>query len=655
MRNRICLAVFLCLLLEISAGAEPQSGWTKVSPGLGEVQQLIPDRRHPGLWYVVNSGTLYRSEDGGKSWRSTGITNVILDNYGQSKAVSVNPSSSEVLAITNSGYPHPLRLWASTNLGKTFILRSPSVQIERIFSSPQDPNLLFGFSGAGDYDLSISHDGGRHWGEIQSLPYKVGGRFPGYPDSCHNEYYDFADFVISPFDPRILYAVGELYIACYHDETSETVHLASYNGGKTWVPADNHIMEFDVDAATPDFIIGNDYNSLYRLTPRGWSLLAKKDVRDITRVPSNPLHLLGREFSFKHNPAFLRSNDGGKTWGRFPAGLPDTQHLEFDYDGTWLAGTSGAGMYIRKQGAPWVSSNRGFTDANVQDVARASNGTLYILTGESCDASYVFRSSDAGRTWQKIWTGFPPYCSSDADRLFVNDRDPATIAIALGDLYISHDSGTHWRKSSISDKAIVSVAFDPAVKDRVYAIGAWAHRSDDGGVTFQKLPLQFEGNDTKSVHVDPNDNRILYFLVPWQGVFRSSDGGKTMETRNTGLGKYCSDCSYYTPTDLAPLATRDSFLMTTDRGPLYRTMDGGAHWEKIASRTGERIFPADGMGVRFYVFSGYNLYFTSDAGHTWTNLTADLDQKLQRTAITDPRISPWYVATTSGLFTKSLP
>lgn len=648
MKNRLCLTALLLFSMEIPAGAMLSSEWRKVSPGLGNIQRLVPDRRHPGLWYTVNNGTLYRSPDAGQSWRPTGITNVIPDSFNQSEAVSVNPITSEVLVITSKalGDSNPKRLWASNDLGKTFSLRSPLVNVARIFPSFQDPNLLFGFSN-GDYGLSISHDGGVRWAELQDLPYKIGENFPGYPEGCSNEFYDFSDLVISPFDEQTIYATGDLYISCPGEQASETVHVVSFNGGKNWSTDSNLIFRFERDAAVADFVIGNDNHALYRLTKQGWRPLANRDIRDITQVPSHTMHLVGREFSFKNNPKFLRSIDGGKTWSPFPTGLADIQHLEFDYDGTWLAGTSGGGMYRRAQGrTSWVSSNQYFQDAEVQDVARASDGSLYILTGGSCNARYVFRSSDAGKTWRKVWFGFPSYCSDEFGRLFINDKDPSVIALAVGHLYISHDSGAHWRQSSIAEKGIVSVAFDSTGKNRIYATGYQAHRSENGGQTFERLPLAFDESATISMRVDPNDNRVLYFLVPYQGVFRSSDGGRTMQMQNSGI-------EHRTPTDLVPLAARDSFLLLTNDGPLYKTMDGGQHWEKLANRAGEKIFAADGAGIRFYVFNGYNLYFTADAGQTWRNLTADLDQKLERTAITDPRMTPFYLATTTGLFTKS--
>lgn len=651
LRGIFVIAILLLCISLLQADHEAQRGlkigseWINVGPGLGRIQGLIPDRHHPGLWYAVNNRSLYVSRDAGRKWVATGLKNILVDEFNQSKSVTVHPITSEVLVLDNH------RLWSSSDLGKTFTLRNASVIVGRIFSSPTDPNFLLGFSSS-DYGLSISDNGGLKFSDIQNLPFKIGRSYPGYPSTCEVASYRFRDLMFSPFNTQTLFANAQIEIDCDRESATEDIFLVSYNAGKIWHVADNKIRKYEVDAAFPDFVIGVVYESLYRLTKRGWEFLAHDSFNDIIRIPSNENNLLAWRFSSIDRKVFFRSIDGGKSWTDYVLGLTDVENLELDFNRTWLAGTSATGVYIRSNSPDWAISNRGFNQAQILDVGRSSNGTLYILIGDFCNQSYLYSSTDNGKSWQRRWRGYPSFCSGDFNTIYINPLDNETLAIAVGSVYITHDSGRHWQRSKVAEPNIISMTFDPVIKDRIYAVGDSAYRSDDGGRTFQILSGKFELNRPASIHIDPNNNNILYFLMAGGGLYRSEDGGQTIEPRNNGLGRSCSDCSYFTTTDLAPLAQADSFLLTTSRGPIYKTIDGGAHWQKIAARSSQRIFPNDPFGRSFFVFTGTEVYFTEDGGKTWMNLTVDLDSNLIRTAVTDPRIQPFYVATDSGLFVK---
>src|SRR5712664_3595798 len=95
-----------------------------------------------------------------------------------------------------------------------------------------------------------------------------------------------------------------------------------------------------------------------------------------------------------------------------------------------------------------------------------------------------------------------------------------------------------------NDLGVQSIATDPVHPRRVWvAAGAYAQswsgdgeilRSDDEGRTWQatRLPIQLASNQDgrgmgERLVVDPNDDNVLYLGTPVNGLWRSTDGGRT--------------------------------------------------------------------------------------------------------------------------------
>src|SRR5437016_1495414 len=113
------LTILFLFALTIPCSAD----WRWIGPEAGTIEQLAPDRNHPGIWYAVNNGRLYRSVDDGNQWEPTAIKGLAGwrgDGYYYFAAppVSVQPLTSEVFVAAPDG------VWVSSDLGKTFSLRA---------------------------------------------------------------------------------------------------------------------------------------------------------------------------------------------------------------------------------------------------------------------------------------------------------------------------------------------------------------------------------------------------------------------------------------------------------------------------------------------------------------------------------------------------
>jgi len=125
-------------------------------------------------------------------------------------------------------------------------------------------------------------------------------------------------------------------------------------------------------------------------------------------------------------------------------------------------------------------------------IAAASDGTLYAGTGETnpgggsitYGGDGVYRSTDAGQTWQHVGLAN----AGTIGRIAVDPNDPNTICVAVSGnlflpggqrgIYVSTDGGDSWKRSfkvPNSTTGAVDVAVDPADSDHLLA-ALWDHQ-----------------------------------------------------------------------------------------------------------------------------------------------------------------------------------
>ncbi len=152
--------------------------------------------------------------------------------------------------------------------------------------------------------------------------------------------------------------------------------------------------------------------------------------------------------------------------------------------------------------------------------------------------SGLFKSTDSGKTWNKIHSGFPSgklgriaiaVAPSDSKILYAvleTEKD------ADKGLYKSLDAGASWEKLNGDFGLVVRpfyfsrIVVDPKNPDVVVKGGLFGSISRDGGKTFKSM-----GNMHADIHdvlFDINDSDRMYVGTDG-GVYRSWDGGITME------------------------------------------------------------------------------------------------------------------------------
>lgn len=147
--------------------------------------------------------------------------------------------------------------------------------------------------------------------------------------------------------------------------------------------------------------------------------------------------------------------------------------------------------------------------------------------------SGVYKSTDAGATWEKANSGLP---GGDKGRIgmAISPVNPEIIYAVVeaqsgqGGFYKSTNRAASWQKmsgTSSSGNYYQEIVADPVDQDRVYLLNTFTMVTVDGGKTFNNLGEKSKHWDNHAMWVDPNNNHHLLQGCDG-GVYESFDQGQ---------------------------------------------------------------------------------------------------------------------------------
>ena len=301
---------------------------------------------------------------------------------------------------------------------------------------------------------------------------------------------------------------------------------------------------------------------------------------------------------------------------------------------------------------------------------RADPPTLWAGLSNAFFGAHLERSTDLGKTWEPAPSpGFP----DGSDRRLVQvwslaaAPDGGTLAgVAEAALFASPD-GSEWElnegleghptrpgwEPGAGGLCAHSIVPDAAQPDRLYvgisAVGVF--RSDDGGATWavknegvgspdpEEAPKYPEiGRCVHSLVQDPVDPSRLY-QQNHVGVYRSLDSGDHWERIEEGLPSHFGFPMVAHPRRpgtlfIAPLAGDSNRVFPGGRAAVYRTDDGGDHWQATANGLRQGVYQGvlrsamtvdheEEPGIYFGTTGG-DVYATLDLGEHWQALPGRL-------------------------------
>jgi photosystem II stability/assembly factor-like uncharacterized protein len=307
-------------------------------------------------------------------------------------------------------------------------------------------------------------------------------------------------------------------------------------------------------------------------------------------------------------------------------------------------------------------------------VAPSDANVIYAGTGEACirgNISYgngVYKSLDGGKTWTHVGLADTRHIA----KVLVDPRNPDVVFVAaLGHAYgpnaergvfRSTDGGKTWQKVLYKGEktGAIDLGFDPANSHILYAAlweatrtpwsmtsggpGSGLYKSTDGGATWKRV----EGHGLPGgvlgrigVAVSGADSNRVYTLIEAAqgGLYRSDDAGESWRRINDDH-RFTQRAWYFHHIFADPKAVDTLYILNTG---LFRSIDGGRTFTTLSAPHGDHhglwIDPADPQ--RMINGNDGGATITIDGGKSWTPQTNQPTAQFYHVAA-DTRF-PYYV------------
>jgi photosystem II stability/assembly factor-like uncharacterized protein len=536
----------------------------------------------PGpLWSDSPHRGLYKSEDGGKTWskilyinEKTGVADLLLDPRDASVLYASTWEFRRTAYSFSSG-GNGSGLYKSVDGGKTWkeITKGlPQKPFGRIAmaQAPSAPENLLAIVESEQTGLYISGDNGESW-KPQSASLNVVSR-PFY----------FSTLVVDPKDAKRVYRPA--YSFSYSSDGGYSFTDASGDGG--WVHSDHHALWINPNN-TSQMYLGTDggvYLSQDRGVT--WIFLSNLPVGQFYHVAvdeETPYRIYGglQDNGSWYAPSAVPGGISNGDWKSIYGGdgfwtIPDPLNPDFAY--AEAQGGSMSRVNLKTFKALDIKPQAGKGDGKLR-----WNWNTPIVTGLAnksnlyTGAQYLFKSSDQGRNWERI---SPDLTTNDPKKqeqeksggisadvtsaenhttIFTIAESPLDEKIIWvgtddGNLQVTTDGGKTWvntanqvAKAGIPAQAWVS-SVEPSRFDKNTIYATFDHhtygdhqtyvaKSTDLGQTWVSFKSpEFSGfaHKIKEDLVRPD----LLFLGTEMGLFTSFDGGKTWNRMKNNIPWY---------------------------------------------------------------------------------------------------------------------
>src|SRR5690349_3686212 len=361
-------------------------------------------------------------------------------------------------------------------------------------------------------------------------------------------------------------------------------------------------------------------------------------------------------------------------------GQPGVFYVGLPAAGVWKTTSAGETWY------PVFDSIKTVSSVGAIEVAPSDPNVIYAGTGDMAtggavnEGNGVYKSTDAGRTWQHLGLD----ATKQIPSILVDPQDPNLVMVAAqGNIhqrsdsrgvFRSTDGGRTWTKTLYVDDQTgiqkLARAYDkPAVvfatTVRHYAApgappprrgaepdtgrtGTALYKSTDEGVTWQEITggglPRLNGRTSVAVAMNTNAQRV--FLIANSGFYRSDDGGTTWKQMDAadsrirnGQGGY--NCGVY-------VDPKNPDIVYTINTSSYKSTDGGNTFTGFKGAPGgddpQQMWIDPTNGQRILLGLDQGAVVTLDGGATWSSWYNQSTEQVYHLAV-DNSFPYWVYAT----------
>lgn len=443
-----------------------------------------------------------------------------------------------------------------------------------------------------------------------------------------------------------------------------------------WSGAKNEIFSYENDSITVSTDEGNSWNRIGR--------------EGISGAPSN-ITSNATGTIFVTTSAFYRSTDRGTSWSKITNGLYDHQQ----YANILIVDDSTMFTYMynddqnfayrsRDAGRTWNRINDDITQLAGYDfraIHMNRNKTLLIEYG-GYNSNYYIYSTDKGNTWIKSTIRgdevldnddtsgrFIAQTTSGFERIDIlnSKRDststPATTTSYLlahpnnivvgiekkGTLSYTPDDAAVWHGCSFVNDVetphvaqVLSSGSDVHGNIYITGVGGYIRTSSDHGVSWSGLSTPTQ-KDITGICIYPSGERMI--STSGEGIFRSTDGGKTWDQLNSGI----ANRQLYSLT-----MASNGDLFAGGIGAIYYSSNKGLTWSSLTTPFIDntdtvRTLRLSEKGNIIAVVDSLGVYWSSDNGNSWQIRGGNINAK-RINALIATRNELLFAATDNGVF-----